>query len=137
MFKNYLLTAIKNLLKYKLFSLINIVGLAIGLGSTILIGLYVLDELSYDRQYPDAERIYRVSRDFPTQGLYLAANAPLVAQLLKEDFAEVEQAARLFGGEVLLSNEDTAFYENNIRFADNEFFDIFAFDWIAGDAAQA
>ena len=137
MLKNYFATALNNLLKNKLFSVINIIGLSIGLASTILIGLFVLDELSYDRHYADAGRIYRVSRDFPIDGIYLAANAPQVAPLLKQDFPEIEQAARIFGGQALLSHDDTAFYEDNIRFADNEFFDIFALEWLAGDPAQA
>jgi putative ABC transport system permease protein len=137
MFTSYLKIALRNLLGSKLFSGINILGLAIGLASTILIGLFVLDELSYDRHYADADRIYRVSRDFQDQNLYLAANAPQVAALLKQDFEEVEFAARIFGAQVLISHDEVAFYESNIRFADNEFFDIFTFDWLAGDPAQA
>ncbi|MES2625624.1 MAG: ABC transporter permease [Pseudomonadota bacterium] len=137
MFKSYLIIAINNLLKNKLFALINLVGLMIGLASTLLIGLFVLDELSYDQQYADSERIYRISRDFTGDNLFLASNAPQVAALLKQDFPEVEQSARLFGGQALLSRDEIAFYENNIRFADNSFFDIFKVEWIAGDPAHA
>src|SRR5688572_26629572 len=124
MLKNYLITALNSLLKNKLFTFINLIGLAIGLGSTILIGLFVADELGYDTHYADADRIYRVSRDFTTQNLYLAANAPLVAGLLKQDFPEIEYSARLFGSQVLLNHEDVAFYESNARFADADFFNI-------------
>src|SRR5688572_24647817 len=117
MFRNYLTTAINNLLKNKAFTLINLIGLTIGLASTLLIGLFVFDELSYDKQYADADRIYRVSREWAPDNLFVAANAPQVAALLKQDFPEVEQSARMFGGQVLLSRDDVAFYENNIRFA--------------------
>ncbi|MES2607062.1 MAG: ABC transporter permease, partial [Pseudomonadota bacterium] len=139
MLLSYLKIALHNLMASKLYSAINLLGLAIGLAGTLVIGLFVLDELSYDKHYADADRIYRVSRDFPTQGsgLYLAANAPLVAPLLKADFPEIEQSARIFGGQALLSHDDKAFYESNIRFADNEIFDIFSLEWISGDASDA
>jgi putative ABC transport system permease protein len=137
MFRNYLTTAINNLLKNKVFTLINLVGLTIGLASTLMIGLFVFDELSYDKQYADADRIYRISRDFAPDNLFLATNAPQVAELLKQDFPEIEQSARIFGGQYLLSRDEVAFYENNIRFADNSFFDIFKLEWLAGDPARA
>jgi putative ABC transport system permease protein len=63
MFTNYLKIAWRSLLKNKGFSIINIVGLAIGLSCFLLIALYVVDELSYDRFYPNADRIYRVDAD--------------------------------------------------------------------------
>ncbi|HTQ98922.1 MAG TPA: ABC transporter permease, partial [Candidatus Acidoferrum sp.] len=137
MFANYLKITLRNLLGNKLYSAINLLGLAVGLASTLLIGLFVLDELSYDKQWQDADRIYRISSDFPHQGIFMAANAPQTAPLLKLDFPEIEHAARLFGGQALLRNGETAFYESNIRFADNEFFDIFKLQWLAGDPAQA
>jgi putative ABC transport system permease protein len=137
MFKNYFKTTLRSLLSSKLYSCINILGLAIGLASTILIGLFVFDELSYDKQYADVERIYRVSRDFPEQGLQLAAAAPQIAGLLQEDFPGIEQVARLFGGQLTLRFEDNVYSERNIRFADNDFFRIFNFEWLAGDPGTA
>lgn len=135
---SYLKVALRNLLASKLYSAINLLGLAIGLAGTMVIGLFVLDELSYDKHYNDAERIYRVSRDFANQNMYLAPNAPVVGPLLKQDYAdEIEQSARIFGGQALMTREDKSFYENNIRFADNEFFEIFNMEWIAGDQATA
>ena len=68
MLKNYLKIAFRNLWKSKGFSFLNIAGLAIGLVCFILIALYVVDELSYDRFYPDAERIYRVDADIKFGG---------------------------------------------------------------------
>lgn len=140
MFSSYLKITLRNLLRSRLYSAINILGLSIGLAATIVIGLFVLDELSYDSQYDNAERIYRISRDFKNQNFYVAANAPQAAPLLKEDYDEVEFSARLFGGQALLSHDDVRFYESNIRFADNEFFNIFNIfnlQWLAGNPEQA
>jgi len=77
MLKHYFQTALSNVLRYRLFAAIILFGLAVGLACTLLIGLFVSDELSFDRRLPDAERIYRISRDFPVDNLYFAANAPL------------------------------------------------------------
>lgn len=137
MFINYLKITLRNLLNSKLYSTINLAGLSIGLASSLLIGLFVLDELSYDRFFKDSDRIYRVSRDFPKQGFSGAANAPQVAPLLRADFPEIESVTRLFGGQALLKHDDTAFYEKAIRFVDRDFFKVFAFDWQLGDPATA
>jgi len=138
MFGNYLKVTLRNLAGSKLYSLINLLGLAIGLAASLLIGLFVLDELSYDRHFRDADRIYRISRDFPTQNIFLAPNAPQVAPLLKQDFPDaIEYAARIFGGQALLSRDEVAFYENAIRFVDSDVFHIFEFRWLQGDAATA
>lgn len=141
MMRNYLETALRGAMAHRLFSCINLFGLAAGLASVILIGLYVSDELSYDRYHTDSDRLYRVSQDFyPVNGsaeLRLAANAPPAAELLKADFPEIVQNARLFGGRVLLTNEDVAFYEDAVRFVDPAFTQMFHFDWIAGDPATA
>ena len=76
MLKNYLTIAYRNILNNKLFSAINILGLAIGLACCTLIVLFVADELGYDKDYPDAERIYRVAREFYGNNLQLATVAP-------------------------------------------------------------
>ena len=140
MFRNYIDTALRALLTHKLFSFINLSGLAIGLASVILIGLYVRDELSYDGYHADVERLYRVSRDYypvnMPEELLLATNAAPAAPLLKADFPEVEESARLYGGRVLLSWDDIAFYDD-AKFVDPAFFRMFSFDWLAGDAASA
>lgn len=141
MIKNYLKIALNNIVGHKLFSIINILGLTIGLTCSLLIGLFVIDELSYDKTFVDAERIYRVSRYFnaangnsPMDG---PANAPQVAPLLKENYFEVEQVARIIDEEVLVSYGDSSFYEAGFRLADNSFFEIFNFEWIHGDSTTA
>ena len=83
MLRNYFATAVRNLSRNKIYSLINITGLAIGLASFILISLFVLDELSYENFHENADRVYRVSpADY-------VRTAPLLAQTLKQDFPEI------------------------------------------------
>lgn len=140
MFKNYLKVSFKNLLNHKLYSAINLLGMAIGFACSLLIGLFVFDELSYDRQFDAADRIYRVSRNFfPGTSFESleATNAPQVAGLMKDTYPEVEQATRFINVPVLLRRDDLAFYEDNFIFADAAFFDIFSLEWLQGDPMQA
>lgn len=92
MFKNYFKIAIRNLWKSKGFTLINIAGLAIGLSCFILIALYVVNELGYDRFYPNAERIYRVDADIKFGGneLRLCVSSDPMGATLKKDYPQVE-----------------------------------------------
>src|SRR5690606_8201837 len=95
MIKNYFKTACRNLLRGKIFSVINITGLAIGLTAFLLLALYIKDELSYDRFHEQADRIYRVSREFLAEDgstdLHLAQVAPPYGPLIAQDFPEVER----------------------------------------------
>src|SRR5450631_3766634 len=97
MFKNYFKIAIRNLLKYKAFSVINIVGLGIGLGCFLLISLYLLDELSFDKFNVKADRIYRISSDIRFGGgdLHMAVTSDMMGQTLKKDDPHVEEYARV------------------------------------------
>ena len=142
MWLNYLKISLRSFIVNKLYSFINVFGLAVGLASVILIGLYVVDELSYDRFHPDADRIYRISRDFYATGgsneLHLASLAPRAAEQLKTDFPEIEETARTMNASVgLLARDDVEFYEPNIHFADPSLFRMFAFEWVDGDPATA
>ena len=97
MFKNYLKIAARNLAKHKFYSFINIIGLAIGLACTMLILLYVQNEISYDKHHSNAKRIFRVQGEiqFGEKHFEMAtAPAPLAAALIDE-FPEVEASARL------------------------------------------
>ena len=142
MFRNYLGVALRGLLGNKLFSLINLFGLAVGLASAILIGLYVADELSYDRFQPNADRLYRISRDFyafnGSEELRLATLAPRAAALLQADFPEIEAVVRtIASGQGLIARDEQVFYEQGIHFADPGLFSFFEFEWLQGDPATA
>lgn len=141
MFKNNLGVALRSVLKHKLFSFINVFGLALGLASVILIGLYVADELSYDRYHENADRLYRISRDFyaydSVDELRFAANAAPVAPVLQLAFPEIENVARLSGGRVLLSRDEVAFYDDAVQFVDPSFLQMFTFEWLEGDSSSS
>jgi len=138
MLENYIRIAWRNIVGSPLFSGINIVGLAIGLACCITITLFVRYELSYDRHWNEADRTYRVTRDFFGNNLRLAAVAPTVAPLLEEDFAEVEDATRLLApGEISLTIDGRQFREENFVIADPNVFDFFDLAFIDGDPATA
>ncbi|MEK7728281.1 MAG: ABC transporter permease [candidate division KSB1 bacterium] len=142
MFKNYLKIALRNLLKYKGYSLINILGLAVGMASCILILLYVHDELSYDQHNERAAQIYRVTRQwFNSDGsssLHLGHVAPPIGPLLKNDFPDILQMARIAdGNEPLLRYQDKVFQEERFYFADPNIFEIFTLPLLKGDPKNA
>ena len=93
MLKNYLKIAWRNLIHSKVYSLINILGLAIGITTCALISLFVIDEVSYDKHHTDGERIYRIGYEVKGEK-WVALSAPSAGGLRK-DFPEVEQVTRL------------------------------------------
>lgn len=142
MIKNYLLTAWRNIQKSKGFSLINIVGLAVGLTVCLLILLYVRDELSYDNYHTYADRIYRIQRSWydadGSIGEGFATLAPSFVPLLKNEFKEIEEIARMFGiDNTVLKAGDIAFTEERLFFAEPEIFKILTIPLIRGDAETA
>src|ERR1700749_4537621 len=98
MFKNYLKIAVRNLLRNKSFSIINISGLAIGMASALLILLWIQNELSFDRCYPKTDRICLMyNRDKFDNGLWAWNNTPTpMGPTLKKDYAAVEDFARFY-----------------------------------------
>jgi putative ABC transport system permease protein len=143
MWRNYLLVAFRNLSRNRAFSFINILGLAVGLATCLLIMVYVLDEVSYDRQFKDVDRLYRLVQGAHGEG-WSADPAP-VAQGLKSDFPEVEESARLMkypnmDNTVLdytRGRESRRFNESNGYYVDSTFFRLFSYDFVAGDPLTA
>lgn len=138
MIKNYFKVALRNMSRHKVYSFINILGLAIGLTACILILLYLQYELSYDRWNAKADRIYRVA----LHGILgenefngAVACAPMAKTLMAE-FPEVESAARIRNyGFPVLRYKDKVFSEERYYYADTTFFDIFSIEFIMGNAA--
>ena len=97
MFKNYLKTAFRNLVKSKFYTSLNIIGLAAGLATCLLIMLYVMDELSYDKYNINADRIYRVNNEvkFGDNHFDMAVSPALLGITMVREFPEVEQYTRL------------------------------------------
>lgn len=140
MFKNYLVTALRNLKRHKGFSFINLSGLAIGMACSILFALFVIFELNFDTYHTKADRIYRVGTQFgPGIDDRGAFTAPPMAKALVNDFPEVENAARLslWPRKYLVSYKEKKFLEKGIIFADNSIFDIFTFSHMAGNLKTA
>lgn len=140
MLKNYIKTAIRNLLKRKGYSLINIVGLAIGMASCLLILMFVKDELSYDAFNEKANRIYRVAASFFYGGRNFdiaVAPAPM-AQVLIDEYPEVENAVRFRQrGRYIFRYGDNTFRERRVSYVDPSFFQIFSIPLLKGDPNTA
>ncbi len=131
MLRNYSIIAWRNLLRHKLYSVISISGLAIGMACCILIGLYVQHELSYDRFHKNAHRIYRLV--FPTDPRQLAPLAPLLAA----ELPEVEKAVRVgWGWSPSISYGDKE-ARHAVYSADEDFFALFDFPFVRGDPQTA
>ena len=143
MLQNYLKIAFRNLLKYKGYSAINILGLAVGIACCLVILLFVADELGHDRSWVNADRIYRMAlnRIYPDRQTGYAIIPPSYAATVKKDFPEVEEAVRLInfnpGGTVQVKWEDRVFEEKNFLTADSTFFKIFQIPLLKGDAVTA
>jgi putative ABC transport system permease protein len=140
MYKNFIKTAFRSILKNKGFTIINILGLALGLATCLLIVFYVTDELSYDHYNTKANRIYRVNTDIRFGGntSSYAITPPPLAASLKSDFPEVADAARLMhlaGVRVRKGNENIQ--EEKVVYSDPGIFSIFTLPFIDGDAKTA
>jgi len=140
MIRNYFTVALRNILKHKFFSLINILGMTIGLTACLLIILYISSELSYDKFHADADRIYQVGLHgkIGDQDLHVANTCPPLAAAMVADIPEVQDATRissLFSPSVRYG--DKAFTEERTFYVDSNFFDFFSFRLIEGDARTA
>ncbi len=137
MIHSYLKTAIRNIFKHKIYSLINILGLAIGLAACILILLFVVNEFSFDRFHDNYKRIYRIAVDGRMSGDYFnVAVTPIpMGPAVVNDFPEIENAVRFqeVQGDIFISYDEKKFYENGLLFTDSTIFEVFTFDLVLGD----
>ncbi|MCE3227703.1 MAG: hypothetical protein K0S32_2254 [Bacteroidetes bacterium] len=139
MFKNYFKIAIRNLLRNRFYSAINILGLAIGLTGFLLISLWVMDELSYDSHFKNADRIYRLANDLVTKGQSspMAAAEPRIGDQLLKDYPEVENVTRIFRSPTLLFYKDKETFEENSFYADTTFFSVFDYEFVKGNPVNS
>ncbi|SDB48815.1 putative ABC transport system permease protein [Flavobacteriaceae bacterium MAR_2010_188] len=141
MFKNYFKIALRNLWKHKGFSAINVVGLSMGLACFLMITMYVLDEVSYDRFNQKSERIFRINSDIRFGGtdMNMAVTADPMGETLKRDYPQVEQYTRLYAssGSKMVKNGEKFVTENRVAHVDSTFFDVFTFPAISGDTKTA
>ena len=140
MFKNHLTTALRTIRRNKIFSGINLLGLALGLAAFWLIVLYIADELSYDRYNANAERIVRVVQHsrWSDNDLHLALTSAPFAPALKTAFPEIEDAVRInTEGGGIITYGDKNIKQGDIVFADKSLLHIFSYDFLYGDAGSA
>lgn len=126
--------ALRNLKKYPLLGLLNLTGLALGIAASFILLLYVYQELSYDRHFRDADRIYRIATDFYNLGPF-ANSQEVLHQHLKSDFPDVASATGLKPGyqEVPVELDGRKFTETGVYYIDSAFFDVFNFDLLRGN----
>ena len=136
MFRNYLLVALRNLFRNRISSLVNILGLAMGMAAFILIIQYVRFELSYDSFHDKQDVIFRLQQNRFNQGeisTQWAAGCSAVGQALYENYEEVENFTRFQKFDGVMTYGEKKFREEEIYAADTSFFDIFSFKVLKGD----
>jgi putative ABC transport system permease protein len=147
MLKSYITIAFRNIFRNKVYSAINITGLAIGMAACFFIFLYVRFEKSYDQFHKNADRLYRVPMSFNDNGNGIATTHPAVGPAMKAEFPEVADFARLakptifsFNSTMWYTNEKgqkKIFNEANFYIADASFLTMFSFPFIQGNPATA
>src|SRR3954468_19511467 len=140
MIRNLLLTAFRNFIKDKWYSILNVLGLTLGVTFSLFLIFYVADELGYDRYQKNAARIFRINtyiheKDKNTD--WTLSQLPLGPQV-KKDYPEVQEMARLFSRErTLFKFGENNFYETKVYYADSTAFKIFRSRFIEGSEATA
>lgn len=139
MFRNYLKTALRNLLRNKTYAAINISGLAIGIAACLLIGIYILHELSFDKFHANANRLARVTMEYVSNGTETktAVTGTKVGPEFLRVFPEVQAYARTIKSTRPVKYNGKIFEEKNILYADSAFLSMFTFPLVAGEAATA
>lgn len=134
----YLKIGFRNILKNKLFSLINIIGLSAGITAFLLIFLYVRYERSYDRFHQSSDRIYRLRYERSSaegESVKFASCCPPAAIRIRELYPEVEKIARVFRYRATVIFGDRHYYEERMFFVEPQFFDVFDTEMVTGDPA--
>jgi putative ABC transport system permease protein len=141
MFRLHLKIALRNLWRNKTFSVINIVGLAVGLSACLLLLLYVNYELNFDRQYKDADKIYQVMTNFQDASGKVTSTGRSpgngIALAIKAKIPEIDAVTRIGGGDDnLIANQQKSFKKSDL-FADPDILKVYNFEFIAGDPSSA
>ncbi|MCP4726118.1 MAG: FtsX-like permease family protein [bacterium] len=143
MLLNYVKIAFRNIKRHKIYSFVNIFGLSLGIGCCILIFLYVLDELSYDRFHDNSGRIYRLLEEIQLRNRKYtpaAVSAP-VGPAMFDEYPEIIKSVRLFRlpNEIktVIQTDENRFEEEGLLFADSTFFEIFNFSFLEGSPRTA
>jgi putative ABC transport system permease protein len=134
MIKNYFKIAFRRLQKNKLYSIVNITGLMVGITSCLLIGLFIINEASYDRFNKNSDRIVRMTMQYGEGGKQkIAVTGTKAGPQLKRTFPQIESFVRLINGSAVIKKGDVIFDEKRFLYADSSFLSIFSFPLIRGD----
>lgn len=142
---NHIKISYRNLLRNKVFAFVNILGLSVGIASVMLIGIYVNYETSYDKFFDDSDRIHRIAlnRIYPTRSKLFGTSSVMLAPTLNNNYPQVEKATRLhrlfFNNEieVTITENNESFIETKFLFADSAYFDVFSYEFLAGNPRDA
>ncbi|MPQ46140.1 FtsX-like permease family protein [Marinifilum sp. N1E240] len=140
MIRNYFRIAYRNLMKNRVFTLVNILGLAIGITACLFISMYVNYQKSYDSFYKDSNTIYRVRWERHSEKgdeIRFASACPAVGDALIESFPEIEACAHAYNATGIYSYKEQVFQEEKAFWADNEYLKMFSFDFMKGNSDQA
>ena len=143
MFQNYLKIAVRNLLRNKAYSFINISGLSLGVACCILLTLYILDEYKVDKHHADLNNLYRITTEIKAESDFdkLATTSPPIAMAMKDEIPEITEAARIINppgvAQNLIKYEDKLFYETNGFIADSSIFNVLTYKFIEGNPAKS
>lgn len=140
MWKNYFKIALRNLVRHKLYTFLNIAGLAIGISCATILYLYIQNEFSYNMHYPNAKNIYRVTIEMKWGDNYmqLGITQGVLAETLLRDYPEIKDASRIYVvGRDLIQYRDKKLYLENIAYADPNWFQLFEDKFIQGNAKTA
>jgi putative ABC transport system permease protein len=141
MIKNYFKIALRNIKRYYAYSILNISGMAIGLASAILILLWVQDEWNYDRQFENADDLYRIiQNEYPSggEGSMLAPTPAALTRMLKEQYPEIIRSSRYEPHfELRIKKGDEILQEKSVAAVDKDFFKMFSIEFVQGDINSA
>src|SRR5690349_21912987 len=143
MLRNYILIAIRNIRRNKVYALLNVLGLTVGIAACLLLFVVVRFNQSFDDFHANRENIYRIGSEFHNDGTvdYSAGSSFPTAKAIRLDFPQVKKVAAIYSwGDGIISDvgeQRKKFNENNIYFAEAEFFELFNFPWLTGDPKQS
>ncbi|MEM9327413.1 MAG: ABC transporter permease, partial [Bacteroidota bacterium] len=141
MLVHHLKIAFRHFNRHRAYTLINALGLAVSLACCLLIGVYLKHELSYDRHHQNAERIYRLTREFlnadGSTSIHIASLAPPFVPYMREDFPEMEAITRFSSFDNTFYIEGKHYVQYNIAAADDSFFKVFPLAFVSGDPTTA
>jgi len=143
MLKNYIKVAFRTLIRQPGYTALNIIGLTVGIASSLIILLYIFHETSFDKHHTKGDRIYRLSTEFtePDNSFKWAQMTPRAAFTVKNEYPKVEQAARMQGlsgqGGMRFEFNQVDYYEENVYAADSTIFELFDYEFVAGNPKTA